>query len=111
MIHRFVRFVELALQTLFDHVANENRMGFVAHFEDILAGHMTEAEHRRLEIVDRLERRIEERTCVESVGRTCRMSPCAVKMIASRPSEVKETCSTLEISISRLSNCSSFSLE
>ena len=65
MIHRFVRFVELAFQTLFNHITNENWMRFIAHFEDVLAGDMTEAEHRRLKIVDRLECFNDEETALE----------------------------------------------
>ena len=42
---------------------------------------------------------------------TCRISPCAVKIIASRPSDVNDTCSTLTISIKRFNNCSSFNFE
>lgn len=65
MIHRFVRFVEFAFQTLFNHITNENWMRLITHFEDVLARYMTEAEHRRLKIVDRLECFNDEETSVE----------------------------------------------
>ena len=56
MVHGFVGFVQITFETLFDHFTNENWMRLIAHFEDIFTIHMTEAEHGRLEIVDRLTR-------------------------------------------------------
>jgi hypothetical protein len=61
VIHGLVSLVEIALQTFFEHITDEEGMRFITNFEDVLAIHMSEAEDSGLQIIDGLT------TCV-SIG-------------------------------------------